>query len=122
MSTGRHIMSLLGLKDYLENNMTDKAIKEPRTRTPEEKVLIGVIQQAMEDSFDLSSSTNLSMGEIQQARNWFYTAACRDICDHLGTTHDHIKKLYNILSDKYKRGLVTRDELRFAIRRLELKL
>jgi len=45
--------------------MTDKAIKEPRTRTPEEKVLIGVIQQAME---------------------------------------------------------VTRDELRFAIRRLELKL
>ena len=76
--------------------MTDKAIKEPRTRTPEEKVLIGIIQQAMEDSFDLSSSTNLSMGEIQQARNWFYTAACRDICDHLGTTHDHIKKLYNI--------------------------
>jgi hypothetical protein len=73
--------------------MTDKAIKEPRTRTPEEKVLIGIIQQAMEDSFDLRS-----------------------------TTHDHIKKLYNILSDKYKRGLVTRDELRFAIRRLELKL
>ena len=56
--------------------MTDKAIKEPRTRTPEEKVLIGIIQQAMEDSFDLSSSTNLSMGEIQQARNWFYTKAC----------------------------------------------
>ena len=102
--------------------MTDKAIKESRTRTPEEKVLIGIIQQAMEDSFDLSSSTNLSMGEIQQARNWFYTKACSDICDHLGTTHDHIKKLYNILSDKYKRGLVTRDELRFAIRRLELKL
>tara|TARA_B100000886_G_scaffold272277_1_gene196215 strand:+ start:222 stop:530 length:309 start_codon:yes stop_codon:yes gene_type:complete len=102
--------------------MTGKAIKEPRTRTPEEKVLIGIIQQAMEDSFDLSSSTNLSMAEVQQARNWFYTKACSDICDHLNTTHDHIKKLYNILSDKYKRGLVTRDELRFAIRRLELKL
>ena len=100
----------------------DRAIKETRARSPEEKILIGIIQQAMEDSFHLSRSTNLSMGEIQRARNWFYTKACSDICDHLGTTHDHIKKLYNTLSDKYKRGLVTRDELRFAIRRLELKL
>ena len=101
--------------------MTDKAIKEERTRTPEEKVLIGVIQQAMEDAFDLSSSTNLSMGEIQQARNWFYTAELFFVCDHRRYYHDHIKKLYNILSDKYKR-IITRDELRFAIRRLELKL
>ena len=102
--------------------MYEKAIKQSVKRSPEENIMIGIIQQAMEDAFDLSRSTNISMAEIQQARNWFYTAACRDICDHLGTTHDHIKKLYNILSDKYKRGLVTRDELRFAIRRLELKL
>ena len=44
------------------------------------------------------------------------------MCDHLGTTRDHLLKLYNKLSDKYKTGQITKEQLRFAIRRLELKL
>ena len=100
----------------------DKVIKEKRSRSPEEKILIGIIQQAMEDAFNLSSSTNISIAEIQQARNWFYTKACEDICDHLNTTQDHVKKLFTNLSDRHKQGLITRDDLRRAIRRLELKL
>jgi|TARA_B100000900_G_C20455526_1_gene664992 predicted restriction endonuclease len=100
----------------------EKAITETKERTPEEKILIAIIQQTMEDAFELSGSTNLTMAEIQQSRNWFYTKACSIICDHLGTTRDHVLKLYNKLSDKYKTGQVTKDQLRFAIRRLELKL
>ena len=100
----------------------DRAIQEKRSRSPEEKIMIGIIQQAMEDAFDLSRSTNISMAEIQQARNWFYTKACGDICDHLNTTQDHVKKLFTSLSIRYKQGLITRDDLRRAIRRLELKL
>ena len=102
--------------------MHEKAIKQSVRRSPEEKIMIGIIQQAMEDAFDLSRSTNISMAEIQQARNWFYTKACEDICDHLNTTQDHVKKLFTNLSDRYKQGLITRDDLRRAIRRLELKL
>ena len=100
----------------------EKAITETRNRTPEEKLLIAIIQQTMEDAFELSSSTSLTMSDIQQSRNWFYTRGCSIMCDHLGTTRDHVLKLYNKLSDKYKTGQITKDELRFAIRRLELKL
>ena len=100
----------------------EKAITETRNRTPEEKLLIAIIQQTMEDAFELSTSTSLTMTDIQQSRNWFYTRGCSIMCDHLGTTRDHVLKLYNKLSDKYKTGQITKDELRFAIRRLELKL
>ena len=100
----------------------EKAITETRDRTPEEKILIAIIQQTMEDAFELSTSTSLTMSDIQQSRNWFYTRGCSIMCDHLGTTRDHVLKLYNKLSDKYKTGQITKDELRFAIRRLELKL
>ena len=47
-------------------------------------------KQTMEDAFELSVSTNLTMAEIQQSRNWFHTKACSIICDHLGTTRDHV--------------------------------
>ena len=100
----------------------EKVINQTKPRTPEEKVLIAIIQQTMEDAFELSKSTNLSMAEIQQSRNWFRTKACEIICDHLGTTQDHIVKLYDKLSEKYKTGQINQTELRFAIRRLELKI
>ena len=100
----------------------EKATIQIKERSPEEKLLIAIIQQTMEDAFELSTSTSLTMSDIQQSRNWFYTRGCSIMCDHLGTTRDHVLKLYNKLSDKYKTGQITKDELRFAIRRLELKL
>ena len=98
------------------------AIKEQVDKTPEQRVWLGIIQQAFEDAFELGMGHNLSMAEVQKARNWFYTRHCSEACDHAGTTKDHILKLYNKLSDRYKSGYITKDELRFAIRRLELKL
>ena len=107
---------------YVIQITMEKVINQIKPRTPEEKILIAIIQQTMEDAFELSKSTNLSMAEIQQSRNWFRTKACEIICDHLGTTQDHVIKLYDRLSEKYKTGQIDENQLRFAIRRLELKL
>ena len=100
----------------------EKVFTESRSKTPEEKIWIGIIQQAFEDAFEIGVGHNLSIAEIQQARNWFYTKACSEACDHVGTTRDHILKLYNILSTRYKSGLITKDDLRRAVRKLELKI
>ena len=100
----------------------EKAITETRTRSPEEKIWIAVIQQKFEDAFELGMGHNLSLAEVQRARNWFYTNDCAITCDYVGTTRDHIQKLYNKLSVRWKSGLLTKDELRFAIRRLEWKI
>ena len=99
-----------------------EAIREERKKTPEQKIWLGIIQQAFEDAFELGMGHNLSMAEVQKARNWFYTNDCTITCDYVGTTRDHIQKLYNKLSVKWKAGLLTKDELRFAIRRLEWKI
>ena len=100
----------------------ERAVTEARTRSPEENLQIAIIQQAFSDAFELGVGHNLSIAEIQQARNWFYTKACSEACDHVGTTRDHILKLYNILSTRYKSGLITKDDLRKAVRKLELKI
>mgnify|MGYP001161372354 FL=1 len=100
----------------------EKAITEARIRTPEEKIWIAIIQQAFNDAFELGAGHNISMLDVSQARNWFYTRACAEACDHVGTTRDHIQKLYDRLNVRYKAGLLTKDEIRFAIRRLEWKI
>ena len=99
-----------------------EAIKEEKKKTPEQKIWLGIIQQAFEDAFELGMGHNLTIAEVQKARNWFYTKDCAMTCDCVGTTRDHILKLYNTLSTRYKSGHITKDELRFAIRKLELKI
>tara|TARA_R100000734_G_C3269163_1_gene65582 strand:+ start:185 stop:490 length:306 start_codon:yes stop_codon:yes gene_type:complete len=100
----------------------EKAYTETKTRTPEEKLQIAIIQQNMEDAFALSMSTNISQAEIDTARRWFYTKRCEEVCDHIGTSREHIQRLYEKLRDKYKTGQIDAVKLRFAIRKLEWKL
>ena len=100
----------------------ERAVTEARTRSPEENLQIAIIQQAFSDAFELGVGHNLSNAEIQQARNWFHTRHCTEVCDRIGTTRDHILKLYNILSTRYKSGLITKDDIRKAVRKLELKI
>ena len=100
----------------------EKSITESRAKSPEEKIWIAIIQQAFEDAFELGVGNSLSIGDISKARNWFYSKACAEACDHAGTTRDHIQRLYHKLSDRYKAGHITKDELRFAIRKLEWKI
>ena len=123
---GEHIIFLNKIQcdkltKYKKDNM-EKVVSQKVTRTPEEKIWIGIIQQAFEDSFELGMGHNLSIAEIQQARNWFHTKACADACDHVNTTRDHIIKLHKTLSDRYKAGHIDKNDLRLAIRRLELKI
>tara|TARA_R100001594_G_scaffold29769_1_gene55450 strand:+ start:1151 stop:1471 length:321 start_codon:yes stop_codon:yes gene_type:complete len=100
----------------------EKAITQNKKREETESLWIAVIQQNFEDAFELNPSGNISMADIQIARNWFYTKRCAEICEYVGTTRDHIQRLYHKLSDRYKAGLITKDELRLAIRKLEKKL
>ena len=95
---------------------------EKKEKTPDEKLAIAKIQVMMEDAFGILSNSESSPALQSKARNWFYTAACSLWCDMAGTTHDHITKLFQNLQYNYNTGKITKDQLRFGIRRLEKKL
>ena len=98
------------------------AIKEPTEKTPEEKLAIAKIQVMMEDAFGILSNSESSPALQDRARNWFETADCSLWCDMAGTTQDHIVKLFQNLQYNYNSGKITKDQLRFGIRRLEKKI
>ena len=100
----------------------ENVIKEKRERTPEENLAIAKIQVMMEDSFGLLSNSESSPALQDRAKRWFDTADCSLWCDMAGTTHDHIKKLFQNLQYNYNSGKITKDQLRFGIRRLEKKI
>mgnify|MGYP006899625270 CR=1 FL=1 len=50
------------------------------------------------------------------------TKDCEFFCDLAGTEQDHIIKLHDVLTYQYNTGKVTLEEVRFAIRKLELKI
>ena len=91
---------------------------EKKEKTPDEKLAIAKIQVMMEDAFGILSNSESSPALQDRAKNWFDTADCSMWCDMAGTTKDYILKLYNKLSDRYKSGYITKDELRFAMRKL----
>ena len=75
----------------------------------------------MEDAFGILSNSESSPALQDRAKNWFDTADCSLWCDMAGTTHDHIKKLFQNLQYNYNSGKITKDQLRFGIRRLDKK-
>ena len=99
-----------------------KVIKEVRDRTPEENLAIAKIQVMMEDSFGLLSNSDSSPAIQSKAKYWFETSDCAMWCDMAGTTHDHIVKLFQNLQYNYNSGKITKDQLRFGIRRLDKKI
>ena len=99
-----------------------EVIKEQRERTPEENLAIAKIQVMMEDSFGLLSNSESSPALQDRAKNWFDTQDCALWCDTAGTTQDHIVKLFQNLQYNYNSGKITKDQLRFGIRRLEKKI
>ena len=99
-----------------------KGIYEPPTKSPEEKLAIAKIQVMMEDTFGILSSMPTSRAFRDQAKNWFDTADCAMWCDMAGTTHDHVVKLFQNLQYNYNSGKITKDNLRFGIRRLDKKI
>ena len=109
--------------DTLEEVQTmEKSYKESVTRTPEENIWIATIQQCMEDAFGLSTSTNITPGEIRSAKDWFETKRCSEICEMAGTTRDHVQKLFRDLQRQYDSGNIDKDKLRTGIRNLDKML
>ena len=101
---------------------------ETTDKTPEEKIGIAKIQIMFEDSFGMFNAKSGVMSDIQiererqQASDWFRSKDCEFFCDLAGTEQDHIIKLHDVLTYQYNTGKVTLEEVRFAIRKLELKI
>ena len=98
------------------------ATKEIRNRTPEENLAIAKIQVMIEDSIGILSNTDSSPEIQSKANNWINTADCSLWFDMAGTTRDHIVRLLQNLQYNYNTGKITKEQLRYGIRRLDKKI
>ena len=101
---------------------------ETTDKSPEEQLGLAKIQIMFEDSFGMFNAKSGVMSDIQierekqQASDWFRSKDCEFFCDLAGTEQDHIIKLHDTLTYNYNTGKVTLDQVRYAIRKLELKI
>ncbi len=95
---------------------------EKKEKTPDEKLAIAKIQVMMEDAFGILSNSESSPALQDRAKNWFDTADCSLWCEMAGTNQEYIKKLFDNLQYNYNSGKITKNQLRFGIRKLELKI
>jgi hypothetical protein len=54
--------------------------------------------------------------------DWLKPTLCEWFCDMAGTTYDHVLKLFQNLQYNYNTGKITKQQVKFGISRLELKL
>ena len=95
---------------------------EKKEKTPDEKLAIAKIQVMMEDAFGILSNSESSPALQDRAKHWFDTADCSMWCDMAGTNQEYIKKLFDNLQYNYNSGKITKEQLKFGISRLELKI
>ncbi len=102
-----------------------KVYQESKKKTATELLYIEVIKKAMTDAFTIGTASDQSQSLAQsQAKNWF-DISNKDfklICEQAGTEPEYIMKLYDNLSYNYNSGKITKDQVRFGISRLELKI
>ena len=94
---------------------------EKKDKTPEENLAIAKIQVMFEDAFGISNSDS-TPAVVDRAKRWFETRDCALWCDMAGTTQDHVQKLFQNMQYNYNTNKITIDNVRFGIRRLNLKL
>ena len=103
-------------------------LPEKKDKSPEEQLGLAKIQVMFEDSFGMFNADSGHVKEVQRERekdratNWIRSKGCEFFCDLAGTEQDHIIKLHDKLTYQYNTGKITLAEVRFAIRKLELKL
>ena len=95
---------------------------EKKEKTADEKLAIAKIQVMMEDAFGILSNSESSPALQDRAKHWFDTNDCSMWCDMAGTNQEYIKKLFDNLQYNYNTGKITKDQLRFGIRRLDKKI
>ena len=102
-----------------------KTYQETKKKTPTELLYIEVIKKAFTDAFTIGTASDQSQSLAQsQAKNWFdiNSKDFKLICEHAGTEPEYIMRLYNNLQYNYNSGKITKDQVRFGISRLELKI
>ena len=102
-----------------------KTYQEAKKKTPTEILYIEVIKKAFTDAFTIGTASDQSQSLAQsQAKNWFdiNSKDFKLICEHAGTEPEYIMRLYDNLSYNYNSGKITKDQVKFGISRLELKI
>ena len=102
-----------------------KVYQETKKKTPTELLYIEVIKKAMADAFTIGTASDPNQSLAQsQAKDWFniHNKDFKLICEHAGTEPEYIMRLYDNLSYNYNSGKITKDQVKFGISRLELKI
>ena len=102
-----------------------KTYQEPKKKTPAELLFIEVIKKTFTDAFNIGTASDPSQSLTQsQAENWFniHSKDFKLTCELAGTEPDYIMRLYNNLQYNYNSGKITKEQLKFGISRLELKI
>ena len=102
-----------------------KTYQETKKKTPTELLYIEVIKKAFTDAFTIGTASDQSQSLAQsQAKNWFdiNSKDFKLICEHAGTEPEYIIRLYDNLTYNYNSGKITKEQLKFGISRLELKI
>ena len=102
-----------------------KTYQESKKKTATELLYIEVIKKAFTDAFTIGTASDQSQSLAQsQAKNWF-DISNKDfklICEQAGTEPDYILRLYDNLQYNYNSGKITKEQLKFGISRLDLKI
>ena len=102
-----------------------KVYQETKKKTPTELLYIEVIKKAFSDVFNLGNASDQNQSLAQsQAKNWF-SSTNKDfklICEHAGTEPEYIIRIYDNLTYNYNSGKITKEQLKFGISRLDLKI
>ena len=102
-----------------------KTYQETKKKTATELLYIEVIKKAFSDVFNLGNASDQNQSLTQsQAKSWFNinNKDFKLICEQAGTEPDYILKLYDNLQYNYNSGKITKDQLKFGISRLDLKI
>ena len=102
-----------------------KTYQEAKKKTPTEILYIEVIKKAFTDAFIIGNASDQSQLVAQsQAKSWFnvHNKDFKLICEQAGTEPDYIIKLYEKLQYNYSSGKITKEQLKFGISRLDLKI
>ena len=102
-----------------------KTYQEPKKKTPAELVFIEVIKKAFTDAFSIGIASDQSQSIAQsQAKSWFniHSKDFKLICEHAGTEPEYILRLYENMQYNYNSGKITKEQLKFGISRLNLKI
>ena len=102
-----------------------KTYKESKKKTASELLFIEVIKKTFSDVFNLGNASDQNQSIAQsQAKSWFniHSKDFKLICEHAGTEPEYILRLYDNLQYNYNSGKITKEQLKFGISRLDLKI